>query len=67
MLTERYGIIVGVDGSPASDSAVGWAAHDATMCGESLTLTQVEKPAGPTWSQAVQSARRPVIMARPSR
>jgi nucleotide-binding universal stress UspA family protein len=67
MLTKHDGIIVRVDGSPASDFAVGWAAHEAAMRGESLTLMRVENPAGPTWSQAVQSARRPVIVARPSR
>lgn len=50
--TKRYGIIVGVDGSPASDSAVRWAAHDAAMRGVPLTLTHVENPAAPTWSQA---------------
>ena len=36
--TKHYGIIVGVDGSPASDSAVSWAAHDAAMHGVTLTL-----------------------------
>jgi nucleotide-binding universal stress UspA family protein len=50
--TNRYGIIVGVDGSPASDSAVRWAAHDAAIRGVPLTLMRVENPAAPTWSQA---------------
>jgi len=49
---KRYGIIVGVDGSPASDSAASWAAHDAAMRGVSLTLVHVENPAAPTWAQA---------------
>jgi nucleotide-binding universal stress UspA family protein len=49
---KRYGIIVGVDGSPASDSAVSWAAHDAAMRDASLTLIRVENPAAPTWAQA---------------
>ena len=49
---KHYGIIVGVDGSPASDAAVGWAAHDAAMRGIPLTLVRVENPAAPTWSQA---------------
>ncbi len=50
--TKRYGIIVGVDGSPASDAAVGWAAHDAAIRGVPLTLVHVENPAAPTWAQA---------------
>ncbi|MGA8327912.1 MAG: universal stress protein [Mycobacterium sp.] len=50
--TKRHGIIVGVDGSPASDSAVSWAAHDAAMHGVPLTLMRVENPAAPTWAQA---------------
>ena len=50
--TKHYGIIVGVDGSPASDSAVSWAAHDAAMHGVTLTLMHVENPAAPTWAQA---------------
>ena len=37
------------------------------MRGELLTQMRIENPAGPTWSQAVESARRPVIVARPSR
>jgi len=48
----RYGIIVGVDGSPASDSAVAWAADDAAMHGVPLTLMRVENPTAPTWAQA---------------
>ncbi len=50
--SKQYGIIVGVDGSPASDSAVEWAARDAVVRGTSLTLVRVENPAAPTWSQA---------------
>jgi nucleotide-binding universal stress UspA family protein len=54
MFSERthYGIIVGVDGSPASDAAVAWAAHDAVIRGIPLTLMHVENPAAPTWAQA---------------
>jgi len=48
----HYGIIVGVDGSPASDAAVAWAAHDAVIRGLPLTLMHVENPAAPTWAQA---------------
>ena len=50
--TKRYGIIVGIDGSPESDAAVNWAAHDAAIRGLTLTLVHVESPAAATWSQA---------------
>jgi nucleotide-binding universal stress UspA family protein len=50
--TKHYGIIVGVDGSPASDAAVGWAAHDAVIRGMPLTLMRVENAAASTWAQA---------------
>jgi nucleotide-binding universal stress UspA family protein len=50
--TKHYGIIVGVDGSPASDAAVSWAAHEAVMRGLPLTLMHVADPMGPIWSQA---------------
>jgi nucleotide-binding universal stress UspA family protein len=50
--TKRYGIIVGIDGSPESDAAVSWAAHDATIRGLPLTVVHVESPAAATWSQA---------------
>ena len=46
------GIIVGVDGSPASNAAVCWAAHDAVMRRTPLTLMHLADPAAPTWSQA---------------
>jgi len=52
MSSKHYGIIVGVDGTPASDAAVGWAAHDAVMRGVPLTLIHVQDPATRTWSQA---------------
>ena len=50
--TKHYGIIVGIDGSPASDAAVTWAAQDAAIRGLPLTIVHVENPAAPTWSQA---------------
>jgi nucleotide-binding universal stress UspA family protein len=49
--TKHYGIIVGVDGSSASDAAVSWAAHDAVMRGLPLTLMHVQDPAARAWSQ----------------
>jgi nucleotide-binding universal stress UspA family protein len=50
--TKHYGIIVGIDGSPSSDAAVGWAAHDAAIRDLPLTIVYVENPVAPTWSQA---------------
>jgi nucleotide-binding universal stress UspA family protein len=50
--TKHYGIIVGVDGSSASDAAICWAAQDAVDRGIPLTLIRVENPAAPTWAQA---------------
>jgi nucleotide-binding universal stress UspA family protein len=50
--TKHYGIIIGVDGSPASDAAVSWAAHDAVLRGVPLTLLHVQDPIARTWSQA---------------
>lgn len=50
--SKPYGIIAGVDGSPASDAAVSWAAHDAAIRGLPLTLVHVQNPADSTWSQA---------------
>jgi nucleotide-binding universal stress UspA family protein len=53
--TKHYGIIVGVDGSSASDAAVSWAAHDAVMRGVTLTLMHVQDPIARTWSQTKAS------------
>jgi nucleotide-binding universal stress UspA family protein len=47
-----YGIIVGVDGSPASNAAVCWAARDAVMRHIPLTLIHMVNPAASPWSQA---------------
>ena len=44
----RAGIVVGVDGSPASKVAVDWAARDAAMRNVSLTLVHVATGLG-TW------------------
>jgi nucleotide-binding universal stress UspA family protein len=49
--TKRYGIIVGIDGSPESDAAISWAAHDAAIRGLTLTVVHIESPAAATWSQ----------------
>jgi nucleotide-binding universal stress UspA family protein len=47
----RYGIVVGVDGSPASDAAVFWAARDAAMRNEPLALVHMFKTFVPTFPQ----------------
>lgn len=39
-----YGIIVGADGSPASNAAVCWAAHDAVLRHLPLTVVHVVNP-----------------------
>ncbi|SPM32240.1 universal stress protein UspA [Mycobacterium rhizamassiliense] len=49
--TKRYGIVVGVDGSPASDFAVCWAARDAAMRNVALTLVHMLKTFVPTYPQ----------------
>ncbi|WP_166906470.1 universal stress protein [Mycobacterium sp. DL440] len=46
----RHGIVVGVDGSPASDNAVAWAARDAALRGVELTLVHALPGAmSPIW------------------
>ena len=49
--TQRPGIVVGVDGSPASMVAVDWAARDAAMRNVSLTLVHVASGLAGTWPQ----------------
>jgi nucleotide-binding universal stress UspA family protein len=48
---KRHGIIVGVDGSAASNTAVGWAAHAAAMRNVSLTLVHMLAEFVPTFPQ----------------
>jgi nucleotide-binding universal stress UspA family protein len=48
---KRYGIVVGVDGSAASDAAVFWAARDAAMRNVSLTLVHMFKTFVPAFPQ----------------
>jgi nucleotide-binding universal stress UspA family protein len=38
-------VVVCVDGSPASDAAVRWAAREAVICNAPITLTHVIAPA----------------------
>lgn len=46
---KRYGLVVGVDGSAASNFAVCWAARDAAMRGIPLTLVHMVNPDAPVW------------------
>ncbi|MCV7098997.1 universal stress protein [Mycobacterium palustre] len=47
----RYGIVVGVDGSPASNAAVCWAARDAAMRNVPLTVVHAYSTYVPTFPQ----------------
>ncbi|GAB3231563.1 universal stress protein [Mycolicibacterium hippocampi] len=48
--SSHYGIVVGVDGSPQSDAAVAWAAHEAGMRGTRLTLVHaLTDPTAAAW------------------
>ncbi len=48
---KRYGIVVGVDGSAASNAAVFWAARDAAMRNVPLTLVHMLNAFVPTYPQ----------------
>jgi nucleotide-binding universal stress UspA family protein len=48
---KRYGVVVGVDGSPSSNFAVCWAARDAAMRNVPLTLVHMLKAFVPTFPQ----------------
>ena len=50
--TSRSGILVGVDGSPASNYGVDWAARDAAMRNVPLTIVHAVRPIGITLPQA---------------
>ncbi len=49
---KKPGIVVGVDGSPASNVAVYWAGQEAAMRNVPLTLVYVVNPVVPTWPAA---------------
>jgi len=53
---KRYGIVVGVDGSAASDFAVRWAARDAAMRHIPLTLAHMMNSVTMMWPQVPMSA-----------
>ncbi|KAA0079398.1 universal stress protein [Mycolicibacterium sp. P9-64] len=47
--TTKFGILVGVDGSPESDAAIRWATAEAIMHGQHLTLFHVLVPIVADW------------------
>ncbi|MET1082913.1 MAG: universal stress protein [Burkholderiales bacterium] len=47
--TEKYGILVAVDGSPPSDAAVRWAADEAALHDAPITLAHVVVPVVASW------------------
>jgi nucleotide-binding universal stress UspA family protein len=53
---KRYGVVVGVDGSAASNAAVCWAAHEAAMRHIPLTLVHMVKTVGPAYPEMSLSA-----------
>jgi nucleotide-binding universal stress UspA family protein len=50
-LMKRHGILVGIDGSPASNAAVCWAAREAAMRNRPLTLVHTLRTFVPTFPQ----------------
>ena len=48
----NLGIVVGVDGSPASNVAVYWAGQEAAMRNVPLTVVYIVNPVFPMWPQA---------------
>lgn len=54
--SEKYGILVGVDGSAQSDAAVRFATHEAVMRKAPLTLMHVIEPI-PEWASGAEQSR----------
>ncbi|HYO03523.1 MAG TPA: universal stress protein [Mycobacterium sp.] len=63
--TGRRRVVVGVDGSPSSDAAVGWAAHEAASRGVPLTLAYIQPlplemswPVPMVWSETSEQQQK---------
>jgi nucleotide-binding universal stress UspA family protein len=52
----KYGIIIAVDGSAESDAAISWAAREASMRHEHVTLMHVMQPAAVSWPVSPERA-----------
>jgi len=55
-MPETYGILVGVDGSAASDAAIRWATREAILRDELITLVHVVAPAIASWPEGPMQA-----------
>ena len=55
-MPEKYGILVGVDGSAASDAAVRWATREAILRDELITLLHVVAPVIASWPEGPMQA-----------
>ncbi|MBO0879358.1 MAG: universal stress protein [Mycobacterium sp.] len=53
----KYGILTGVDGSAQSDAAVSWAAREAALRHEPVTLLHVVQPVAVSWPIPGEQAR----------
>lgn len=49
----KYGILTGVDGSPPAEAAIAWAAREAVIRHEPLTLAHVAQPVSLEWPPAL--------------
>lgn len=55
-MPEKYGILVGVDGSAESDAAVRWATREAILRDELITLLHVVAPVVASWPMSPMQA-----------
>ncbi|BBX03419.1 universal stress protein [Mycolicibacterium moriokaense] len=52
MSSPKYGILVGVDGSPESEAAIRWATHEAVLHNQPVTLLHAIPPVVVSWPVA---------------